>query len=95
MGESSIAALQCFTLAQMYCMTKGDYKSLLRYRALAVDICHQLGLHEAQEQTSYNPLEKETRKKVFWCQYSLDRYAFHSIEIICIIILTLVDSALP
>ncbi|KAJ5082406.1 hypothetical protein N7532_011449 [Penicillium argentinense] len=48
MGESSIGGLQCFVLAQMYCMTKGDYRSLLRYRALAVDICHQLALYESQ-----------------------------------------------
>lgn len=55
-------------------MTKSDYRSLLRYRALAVDICHQLGLHQNQENVTANPLESETRKKVFWCQYVLDRY---------------------
>lgn len=55
-------------------MTKGDYRSLLRYRALAVDICHQLGLNQAQENLALSPLEGETRKKVFWCQYTLDRY---------------------
>ncbi|KAJ5975673.1 hypothetical protein N7481_009380 [Penicillium waksmanii] len=75
MGESSIGALQCFVLAQMYCMTKGDYKSLLRYRALAVDICHQLGLYESQLNVTSNRLETETRKKVFWCQYVLDRFS--------------------
>lgn len=58
----------------MYCMTKGDYRSLLRYRALGVDICHQLELHQAQENLASNTLEGETRKKVFWCQYALDRY---------------------
>lgn len=81
LGESSISGLQCFLLAQIYCMTKGDYRSLLRYRALAVDVCHQLGLYEAQEQTTSNPLEGETRKKVFWCQYVLDRYANPRIQI--------------
>lgn len=73
LGESSIGALQCYVLAQMYCMIKSDYKSLLRYRALAVDICHQLGLHESQDEAAFNPLDGETRKKVFWCQYVLDR----------------------
>jgi hypothetical protein len=28
-------------------MTKGDYRSMLRYRALAVDICHQLDPQES------------------------------------------------
>ncbi|KAJ5091490.1 hypothetical protein NUU61_006360 [Penicillium alfredii] len=73
-AETSVASLQCFVLAQIYCMTKSDYRSLLRYRALAVDICHQLGLHQNQENVTANPLERETRKKVFWCQYVLDRF---------------------
>ncbi|KAJ5578336.1 uncharacterized protein N7459_007300 [Penicillium hispanicum] len=74
-SETSIGSLQCFVLAQIYCMTKGDYRSLLRYRALAVDICHQLELHQSQERLLSNPLEGETRKKVFWCQYVLDRFS--------------------
>lgn len=57
----------------MYCMTKGDYTGLLRYRGLAVGLCHQLRLHQSQKRFSSNPLVAETRKKVFWCQYVLDR----------------------
>ncbi|KAI3109668.1 transcriptional regulator family: Fungal Specific TF [Penicillium roqueforti] len=72
-SETSISSLQCFALGQIYCMTKGDYRTLLRYRALGVDICHQLGMHENQE-SSGNPLEDETYKKVFWSQYVLDRF---------------------
>lgn len=55
-------------------MTKGDYRSMLRYRALAVDICHQLELYQNQAELALNPLEAETRKKVFWCQYTADRF---------------------
>ncbi|KAH8426274.1 DNA-binding transcription factor cat8 [Aspergillus melleus] len=55
-------------------MTKGDYTSLLRYRSLSVGICHQLRLHQSQKRFSANPLLAETRKKVFWCQYVLDRF---------------------
>lgn len=72
-SETSISSLQCFVLGQIYCMTKGDYRTLLRYRALGVDTCHQLGLHEHRD-SSANPLEDETRKKVFWSQYVLDRF---------------------
>jgi hypothetical protein len=54
-------------------MTKADYRSLLRYRALAVDLCHQLRLN--QDIAPSNPLEGETCKKVFWCQYVLDRFS--------------------
>ncbi|KAJ5682533.1 hypothetical protein N7462_005698 [Penicillium macrosclerotiorum] len=73
-NETTIGSLQCFILAQIYCMTKGDYRCLLRYRALAVDICQQLGLHQSQDSATFNPLEGETRKKVFWCQYVMDRF---------------------
>ena len=73
-GDISISTLQCFVLAQIYCMTKGDYPSLLRYRSLSVGICHQLRLHQSQKRFSANPLLAETRKKVFWCQYVLDRF---------------------
>lgn len=71
--DISVPSLQCFILAQIYCMTKADYTSLLRYRGLAVGICHQLRLHQSQKHIS-NVLVGETRKKVFWCQYVLDRY---------------------
>ncbi|KAJ5314376.1 uncharacterized protein N7443_001260 [Penicillium atrosanguineum] len=74
-SDTSVASLQCFVLAQVYCMTKADYRSLLRYRALGVDICHQMDLHQNREDTSSNPLEGETRRKVFWCQYILDRFS--------------------
>ncbi|KAJ5901899.1 Transcription factor [Penicillium taxi] len=74
-GETSIETLQCFLLAQIYCMTKGDYRSLLRYRALAVDVCHQLQLYQNQDDLTSNPLDGETRKKVFWCQYVSDRFS--------------------
>ncbi|KAL4895846.1 fungal-specific transcription factor domain-containing protein [Aspergillus ambiguus] len=73
-GDNSISALQCYVLAQMYCMTKADYTSLLRYRGLAVNLCHQLRLHHSQSRFASNPLMGETRKKVFWCQYLLDRF---------------------
>lgn len=71
--DISVPTLQCFVLAQIYCMTKADYSSLLRYRGLAVGVCHQLRLHQSQKHIA-NPLVSETRKKVFWCQYVLDRY---------------------
>ncbi|PGH13967.1 hypothetical protein AJ80_06107 [Polytolypa hystricis UAMH7299] len=73
--DISLSALQCYVLAQIYYMVKADYKTLLKYRGLAVGICHQLGLHQSQKRFSFNPLSSETRKKVFWCQYVLDRFA--------------------
>ncbi|KAE8373268.1 fungal-specific transcription factor domain-containing protein [Aspergillus bertholletiae] len=73
-GDVSVSTLQCYVLAQIYCMTKGDYTGLLRYRGAAISLCHQLRLHQSQKRFSSNPLIAETRKKVFWCQYVVDRF---------------------
>ncbi|RAK98576.1 C6 transcription factor FacB/Cat8 [Aspergillus ibericus CBS 121593] len=73
-SDISLSTMQCYVLAQMYCMTKGDYTSLLRYRGLAVSLSQQLRLHQSQKRFSSNALVAETRKKVFWCQYALDRF---------------------
>ncbi|KAL5339882.1 fungal-specific transcription factor domain-containing protein [Aspergillus crustosus] len=73
-GDVSVPTMQCYVLAQMYGMIKGDYSSVLRYRSLAVSLCHQLKLHQSQKRSSSNALAAETRKKVFWCQYVLDRF---------------------
>ncbi|KAI2078272.1 DNA-binding transcription factor cat8 [Ophidiomyces ophidiicola] len=72
--DISLSTLQCYVLAQIYYSIKSDYKNLLRYRSLAVSICLQLGLHQSQARFLFNPLVSETRKRVFWCQYSLDRF---------------------
>ncbi|EDN08508.1 acetate regulatory DNA binding protein FacB [Histoplasma capsulatum] len=73
--DISLPALQCYILGQIYYTIKADYKSLLRYRGIAVGMCHQLGLHQSQRRFSFSPLTSEMRKKVFWCQYVLDRFA--------------------
>ncbi|KGQ01408.1 hypothetical protein PAAG_11872 [Paracoccidioides lutzii Pb01] len=73
--DVSLPGLQCYILAQIYYSIKADYKSLLRYRGLAVGVCHQLGLHQSQRGFSFTFLASETRKRVFWCQYVLDRFA--------------------
>ncbi|KAL4779465.1 fungal-specific transcription factor domain-containing protein [Aspergillus varians] len=72
-SDISIPTLQCYVLAQMYCLTKGEYSSVLRYRGIAVGLCHQLKLQKSQARFSSNALLAETRKKVFWSQYVLDR----------------------
>jgi hypothetical protein len=68
--------LQCHVLAQLYYLLKADYSHCARHRAIAVSISHQMGLHHSQKYYKLNCLEVETRKKVFWCQYTLDKYVF-------------------
>lgn len=72
--DVSISTLQCLLLVQILNLVQGDHKSLLRYRAQAVDLCHQLDLHHDPKPLKLNALQTETRRKVFWCQYVLDRF---------------------
>lgn len=69
----SLAVLQCHVLAQLCYLLKADYHHLLRHRGYAVSLCHQLGLHQGHRVHSFSPFEAESRKKVFWCQYVLDK----------------------
>lgn len=70
--DHSIATLQCFILAQIFYLSTGDHERLQSHRGLAVGLSHSLGLDQCQKHFSFGPLESETRKKVFWCLYTLD-----------------------
>ena len=72
-STACVASIQCHVLAQLYYLLKADYSHLERHRALAVSMCHQLGLHQEYKYQTLSPIEAETRRRVFWCQYTLDR----------------------
>ncbi|EXJ83158.1 hypothetical protein A1O1_06777 [Capronia coronata CBS 617.96] len=71
---ASLSTLQCHVLAQICYLLRADYTHLARHRGIAVTMCHELGLHQLHKYQSLSPLEAETRKKVFWCQYVLDKF---------------------
>jgi len=75
-SENTLATLQCFVLAQIYCIAKADYNKLLHYKGMAVTLSHRLGLHQSQKRFSLGALTSETRKKVFWTLYTLDWWVF-------------------
>ena len=77
-SAASLSTIQCHVLAQLYYLLKADYARCVRHRAVAIAMCHQLGLHHSQKHYTLNSLELETRKKVFWCQYTLDKYVMVS-----------------
>lgn len=74
LDDNTLATLQCLLLAQIYCIAKADYQTLVRYRSIAIAMSHRIGLHQNQKQSHFETLTRETRKKVFWTQYTLDRY---------------------
>ncbi|KIX05432.1 uncharacterized protein Z518_06304 [Rhinocladiella mackenziei CBS 650.93] len=73
-SSASLSTLQCHVLAQICYLLRADYTHLTRHRGIAVTMCHELGLHQGHKYHSLSPLEAETRKKVFWCQYVLDKF---------------------
>ncbi|KAL2431360.1 Transcriptional activator protein acu-15 [Exophiala dermatitidis] len=73
-SNASLSTLQCHVLAQICYLLRADYTHLARHRGIAVTMCHELGLHQVHKYHSLSPLESETRKKVFWCQYVLDKF---------------------
>lgn len=73
MNENSVETLQALVLAQMYCLQKGDLSRLLTYKGLSTTLSARLGLHQTQKPFALGPLVCETRKKLFWTLYTLDR----------------------
>ena len=74
-SDASLVMLQCHVLAQICYMLRADYAHLARHRGIAIAMCHELGLHQGHRYHSLTTFEAESRKKAFWCQYVLDKYA--------------------
>ncbi|KAI9830889.1 MAG: hypothetical protein M1826_004319 [Phylliscum demangeonii] len=71
-ADRSLATLQCFVLAQLFFLATGRHESVQPYRALAAGLSHRLGLHQRQHPFALPALACETRKRTFWCLYTLD-----------------------
>ncbi|KAF8467321.1 fungal-specific transcription factor domain-containing protein [Kalaharituber pfeilii] len=73
--DTSIEAVQCLVLAQLYCFTLGDYHRLAQYKALCVGMALRIGLNRMQKDSNSNAIVKELRKRAFWCVYCLDSFS--------------------
>lgn len=73
----TLSVIQCQILAQLCYLLRADYTSLARHRGVAVGMCHELGLHQGHKYHALSTFEAETRKRIFWCQYVLDKYVNH------------------
>ena len=73
-SSATLATIQCHVLAQLYYLLKADYPHLTQHRAISVAMCHQLGLHQGHRYKGLPVLESESRKKVFWSQYVVDKF---------------------
>lgn len=71
--DNSMPTLQALILAQIYCVLQGDLTRLLTYKGLSTTLSARLGLHQSQKRFTLGTLTCETRKKVFWTLYTVDR----------------------
>jgi hypothetical protein len=72
-SDASLATIQCHILAQICYSLRADYVHMARHRSIAITMCHELGLHQGHKYHSLSPLDSEARKRIFWCQYILDK----------------------
>ena len=73
-STSNTSTIQCQILVQLCYLLRGDYTHLARHRAISVGMCHELGLHQGHRYHNLQTFEVETRRRIFWCQYVLDKY---------------------
>lgn len=73
LSENSMATMQALVLAQIFCVQQGDLTRLLTYKGLSSTLSARLGLHQSQKRFALGTLTCETRKKVFWTLYTVDR----------------------
>ncbi|PLB49626.1 hypothetical protein P170DRAFT_510151 [Aspergillus steynii IBT 23096] len=74
MKTSSVGVAQCILLLQMYALnnpTSGLNLWTLHHHGLALAI--ELGLHRNVPARNFTPLEREVRRRIFWCTYTIDR----------------------
>jgi hypothetical protein len=74
-SDASVASIQSHILAQLCYLLRGDYTQMMRHRGIAVGMCYELGLHQGHKYHTLGVFDAETGKKVFWCQYVLDKFA--------------------
>ena len=79
--DNSMATLQALILAQLFCVQRGDLTRLLTYKGLSTTLSARLGLHQSQKRFTLGTLTCETRKKVFWTLYTVDRYVYEALDL--------------
>ena len=67
-----IHTLQGLILAQLYMQLSCRYADASHFGGIAARLAQTLGLHRHSARFKMDPLETELRRRIWWCQYSLD-----------------------
>lgn len=68
----SLPTLQGLEIAQIYLQLSSRYSAASQLGGMATRMAQNLGLHRHSQRFKFDPLETELRRRVWWCQYSLD-----------------------
>lgn len=70
---TQLAHVQCFVLLSSFLASLNRLPQAWLLVGQAVRIAQDLGLHRSPKLLALSNVEKETRRKVWWCVYGLDR----------------------
>lgn len=69
-----LQTLQGLILAQLYMQLSCRYADASHFGGVAARLAQTLGLHRHSARFKMDPLETELRRRIWWCQYSLDAF---------------------
>ncbi|KAL0940262.1 3-carboxy-muconate cycloisomerase [Colletotrichum truncatum] len=74
-----LKTLQGLEISQIYLQLSSRYSAASQLGGMATRMAQNLGLHRHSQRFKFDPLETELRRRVWWCQYSLDAFssAYH------------------
>jgi transcription factor-like protein len=67
-----LQTLQALEIMQVYLQVSSRYTMASHLGGIATRLAQSLGLHRHSQRFRFDPLETELRRRVWWCQYSLD-----------------------
>lgn len=71
-----LQTLQSLEIMQIYLQVSARYTMASHLGGIATRLAQSLGLHRHSHRFRFDPLETELRRRVWWCQYSLDTYVY-------------------
>jgi hypothetical protein len=71
--RTQLAHVQCFALLSTFLASLNRLPQAWLLVGQAVRTAQDLGLHRSPKPLKLTQVEKETRRKVWWCVYGLDR----------------------
>lgn len=74
MESRDTTSLQALLGMIMYLQCSNQLPACYTHISLAMTACIRMGLHRADSLLKFNPIERETRKRIFWSLRAVDTY---------------------